>query len=414
MAVMDKQTQFKAYQQHQSQMFPGYLADALDPSDPVFFIDDLVEGLDLSSLEARYGRMGEHAYPPRLLLKLWLFGAVDGVYSGREIARRLYWDLRFRYLAGELRPDFRTVNRFRERHREDFAEVFRQTVRVARESGLGSLGRVAIDGSKLRANTSRHKAMSHRRMVEDESRLEEEIAGILKEMDACNEAEDDTHGSDDGGGGLPKELQDRKTRRDRIRAAREQLEAEKGDRLEGRHQKSFADPEANMMKTGEGALQYCYNAQVATNENGVLVAADVATAVRDFGQLVPMVESVKTNTGQKPDLVLADAGYLSEEGLKTLHQKGQACLVAVGREGRRPGKWPRGKQTQRMHRIMRLPWARSCYRYRKTQGERPFAEIKQTMGFRKFVLRGVEKITGEWNLVCAAYNLRTLYHATRP
>jgi transposase len=411
---MDESNRFKAYDQHQGQLFPCYLAEALDPSDPVFFIDDLVEGLDLSLLERRYEVMGEHAYPPRMLLKLWLFGAVDGVYSGRELARRLDWDLRFRYLAGDLRPDFRTVNRFRVRHREDFAEIFRQTVKVARDAGLGRLGRVAIDGSKIRANTSRHKAMSHRRMVEEERRLEEEIAGILDEMESCNAAEDEEYGEDDdGGGGLPEGLRDREKRRAKIRAAREQLESEKGDRLEGRHQKSFADPEANMMMTGEGSLQYCYNAQAATSEDGVIVAADVAPKVRDTDRLVPMVDAVEANTGKKPEMVLADNGYLSERNLEDLHRRSQRCLVAVSREGRRAKHWPGGKQTQRMHRILRLPWAKKCYKHRKTQGERPFAEIKQTMRFRAFVLRGMEKIAGEWNLVCAAYNAVALYRAIR-
>jgi hypothetical protein len=203
--------------------------------------------------------MGEHAYPPRMLLKLWLFGAIAGVYSGREIARRLYWDLRFRYLASDLRPDFRTINRFRDRHREDFAQVLRETVRIARRSGLARLGRVAIDGSKIRANTSRSKAMSHGRMREAEAQLDDEIAQILAQMDELNAREDDEHGDGDGSGGLPAELQRREQRREKIREARQQLETEKGEQLKDRHQKSFADLEANMMKTGEGAMQYCYN-----------------------------------------------------------------------------------------------------------------------------------------------------------
>ena len=278
MAVMGGEIQFKACEQDQGQLFPAYLAEALDPSDPAFFVNDLVEGLDLSAFEARYGAIGEHAYPPRMLLKLWLFGAIAGVYSGREIARRLHYDLRFRYLAGELRPDFRTINRFRVRHREDFAEVFRQTVRVARRSGLAKLGRVAIDGSKLRANTSRHKAMSHGRMVEAEERLDDEIAQILAQMDELNEAEDEEHGDDEGGGGLPQELCDRERRREKIRAVRKQLEQEKAEKLEAKSQKSFADPDANMMKTGEGSLQYCYNAQAATSEDGILVATGLTTS----------------------------------------------------------------------------------------------------------------------------------------
>jgi transposase len=411
MAVMGDEIQFKAYEQHQGQLFPAHLSEALDPGDPVFFISDLVEGLDLEMFERRYAAMGEHAYPPRLLLKLWLFGAVAGVYSGREIAQRVRWDLRFRYLAGGLAPDFRTINRFRVRHREDFAEVFRQTVRAARASGLGKLGRVAIDGSKIRANTSRHKAMSYARMKEAEEQLEDEIAQILLQMDECNAAEDEEHGDDDGSGGLPAELRDREQRVAKLRAVRKQLEAERGSALKPKNQKSFADPDANMMVTGEGSLQYCYNAQAATSEDGVIIAAAITTSVRDVGQLVPMVEAVKANTGRRPGIVMADNGYLSESNLEQLGNKRQRCLIAAGQEGKPPTRWPTGRRTQRMHRILRLPWARRIYDYRKTQGERTFAEIKQTMRFRRFSLRGRANIRGEWNLVCAAANSLTMYRA---
>ena len=411
MAVMGSEIEFKDYEQHQGQLFPAHLSEALDPGEPVFFISDLVEGLDLEVFERRYAAMGEHAYPPRLLLKLWLFGAVEGVYSGREIAQRLRWDLRFRYLAGGLYPDFRTINRFRVRHREDFAEVFRQTVRTARASGLGKLGRVAIDGSKIRANTSRHKAMSHQRMKQAEEQLEAEISQILVQMEECNDAEDDEHGDDDGSGGLPAELQDREKRVAKLRAVREQLEAERGSDLEPSSQKSFADPDANMMMTGEGSLQYCYNAQVATSEDGIIVAVDVTTSPRDVSQLVPMVEAVKANTGRRPGIAVADNGYLSESNLEQLRRKRQRCLVAAGREGKKPTIWPKGRLTQRMHRILRLPWARQIYDHRKTQGERPFAEIKQTMRFRRFSLRGRANIRGEWHLVSAAANVLTMYRA---
>jgi transposase len=411
MAVMGSEIQFKEYEQHQGQLFPAHLGEALDPGDPVFFISDFVEGLDLEVFEQRYAVMGEHAHPPRLLLKLWLFGAIEGVYSGREIARRLRWDLRFRYLAGGLSPDFRTINRFRSVHREDFAEVFRQSVRTARASGLGKLGRVAIDGTKIRANTSRHKAMSHQRMKEAEERLEDEIAQILAQMDECNEAEDDEHGDDDGSGRLPAELQDREQRVAKLRAVRKQLEAERGSELRPSSQKSFADPDANMMRTGDGSLQYCYNAQAATSEDGVIVAAEITTSPRDVGQLVPMVDAVKASTGRRPGIAIADNGYLSEANLEQLGGQRQRCLVAAGRDGKKPTKWPTGRRTQRMHRILRLPWARRIYDYRKTQGERPFAEIKQTMRFRRFSLRGRANIRGEWSLVCAAANALTMYRA---
>ena len=409
MAVMGSDIPFKRYEQGQGDLFPAHLSEALDPGDPVFFIDDFVEGLDLTAFEEQYAASGENAYPPRVLLKLWLFGAIAGVYSGREIARRVRWDLRFRYLAGGLAPDFRTINRFRVRHRADFAWLFRETVQTARASGMGRLGRVAIDGTKVRANTSRHKAMSHRRMKQAEKELEAEIETILKKLDQVNDREDDEHGDDDGSGGLPAELQDRQKRIEKLRAVRKQLEAERGEGLKASSQKSFADPDANMMMTGEGSLQYCYNAQIAVSEDGVIVATGTTDSPSDAQQLVPMVEAVKETTGRRPKVAVADTGYLSESNLKALRTKRQRCLVAV--QGRKPKAWPSGPETQRMHRILRLPWAKKIYDKRKTQGERPFAEIKNTMRFRRFSLRGRGNIRGEWNLACAAANLLHLHRA---
>lgn len=405
---MGGEIEFKAYAPGQGELLPSYTADALDPSDPAFFVDEVVEGLDLRAFERRYSGTGEHAYPPRMLLKLWLFAAVSGVYSGREVARRLHYDLRFRYLAGELRPDFRTINRFRMVHVEDFREVLRQTVRIAQQAGLAKLGRVAIDGTKIRANTSRYKAMSRGRMDEAEAWLDDEIDQILMQIEEQNAAEDDEHGDNDGGGGLPEELQSREVRRERIRAARDQLEKEKGEKLEPRHQKSFADLEANMMKTGEGSLAYCYNAQAAVSEDGIVVATELSTTPRDEASLEPVLDEIEANTGERPERVLADKGYLTENTLEAMEARKQRCLIAVGREGKKP-KWPSGRRTQKMHRILRLPWAQELYRHRKTQGERPFAVIKGPMRFKRFMLRTKRKAGGEWDLVASAFNLAALW-----
>ena len=159
------------------------------------------------------------------------------------------------------------------------------------------------------------------------------------------------------------------------------------------------------------ALQYCYNAQVAASEDGVIVATGMTTSALDKQQLVPMVEAIQATTHRKPGIVLADTGYLSEKNLEALRQKRQRCLVAVS--GRKKRKWPKGRQAQRMHRLLRLPWAKKIYNYRRTQGERPFAEIKQTMRFRRFATRGRANIRGEWDLVCAAANALTIYRAAR-
>jgi transposase len=402
---------WKPYTQRQGQLLPAFVEDALEPSDPVFFINDVVDSLDLAPLEQRYAVLGEHAYSPRLLLKVWLYGATQGVYSGRELARRLRRDLAFRYLAGDGPiPDFRTINRFRIRHRDDFAWVLRETVRLARAAGLGQLGLVTIDGTKVRANTSRHKAMSHGRMVAEEARLERECAAIVARMDEVNATEDAEHGADDdGSGGLPAELQGRERRLAKLRAVRAQLEAERGERLTPRSQKSFADPDAQMMPTGDGALTYAYNAQAAVSADGIIVASGLTTAVRDIGQLGPMVAAIAATTGEQPARVVADNGYLTEENLATLRRAGQRGLLGVGREGKAPARWPRGRETRRMHRLLRLPWARALYARRKTQAERPHAEIKGAMRFGRFALRGVAKVRGEWDLVCAAFNLRRLY-----
>jgi transposase len=407
---MGGEVEFKSYSPGQGELLPSFTGDALDPSDPAFFVDEVIEGLDLRVFERRYAAMGERAYPPRMLLKLWLFGAIAGVHSGREIARRVHYDLRFRYLAGDLRPDFRTVNRFRTTHIEDFRAVFRQTVQIAQQAGLAKLGRVAIDGTKVRANTSRYKAMSRGHMDEAEARLDDEIDQILMQIEEQNTSEDEEHGDDDGSGGLPAELQSREARRERIRAARDQLEKEKGEKLEDRHQKSFADLEANMMKTGEGSLAYCYNAQAAVSEDGIIVATELSTTPRDEASLAPVLDEIESNTGERPDRVLADSGYLTEQTLASMDAREQPCLIAVGREGK-PKKWLRGHRTQKMHRILRLPWARELYRHRKTQGERPFSVIKGPMDFRRFMLRGKRKTSGEWDLMASAFNLMALRSA---
>jgi transposase len=411
---MGDEGRFKRYEQGQGSLLPAFVSDALDASDPAFFIDDVVDSLDLKRFEERYSTDGEHAYSPRLLLKLWLYAATQGVYSGREIARRLRRDLGFRFLAGDgAQPDFRTINRFRVRHREDFVWVLRATVDLARRSGMAKLGVVAVDGTKLRANTSRHKAMSYGRMRKEEARLEAEVQEILRRMEEVNKREDNEHGTDgDGGGGLPGELQSRTERLAKIRALRELLEKERGAKVEDRHQKSFADPEAQMMQTSDGALVCAYNAQAAVSEDGLIVATGLTTAVRDTEHLLPMIDAVTENTSEEIGTVLADNGYLTEANLEALVQRKQRGLIAVSREFRLPRRWPKGQQTRRMHRILRLPWAKALYGRRKTQGERQFAEVKHAMGFRRFMLRGKAKVRGEWDLVSAAFNLRRLQAMT--
>lgn len=286
--------------------------------------------------------------------------------------------------------------------------VLRETVRIARKAGLAKLGRVAIDGTKIRANASRDQAMRRGRRDEAEAGRYEEIRQSLAQIAETNDGEDGEPGDRDGGGGPPDELRLREPRRERIRQAHEQLESEEGEAPKAQHGKSLADLEANLMKTGEGALTSCYDAQAATSEDGIVVASGISTGPNDAPLLVSMVEAVQQDTTEGPGTALADTGYLGEANLVALRRRRQRCLVAVGREAKKPPRWPKGPLTQRMHRMLRLPWARELYSHRKTQGERPFAEIQQRMKFRRFSLRGKPKVRGGWNLVCAALNLLTI------
>ena len=165
-----------------------------------------------------------------------------------------------------------------------------------------------------------------------------------------------------------------------------------------------------MMKTGEGSLVYCYNAQAAVSEDGIIVATELSTTPRDEASLEPVLDEIEANTGERPERVLADKGYLTEQTLEAMEARKQKCLIAVGREGKKP-KWPRGRRTREMHRTLRLPWARELYRHRKTQGERPFAVIKGPMRFTRFMLRSKRKTRGEWDLAASAFNLATLWRA---
>jgi hypothetical protein len=258
-------------------------------------------------VEQRYAVLGEHAYDPRVLLKLWLYAATQGVFRGRELARRLRRDVAVRVLVGDGPvPDCRTITRFRGCHRVDVAGVLRETGRLAQAAGLVRLGVVAIDGPQLRANTSRSKALRHRRMVEAEARMAADTATLLARRDEVNAAEDAEHGEDDdGSGGLPAELQDRAAR-----------EADGGARAAGGGEgtearaaapKESGGPDADMMRVGnDAALTYASNAQAATSADGVIVAVGLTTTVPDTPQAVPMIGAVKAVTGAAPGCALCD------------------------------------------------------------------------------------------------------------
>jgi IS5 family transposase len=368
-----------------------------------------------------------------MLLKVLIYAYSTGVFSSRRIEAALSDSVALRYLAAGNRPGHRTIARFRAEHIEHFQAVFVQVVRIAQEAGLVKLGTLAIDGSKLKANASKHKAMSYGRMKEEERKLREEIRRITDRARGIDEAEDREFGPDFRGDELPKELIRRQDRIAKIREAKKRLEEQqkqedeesgRGERMaeEGRGnmkrpngvppdkaQANFTDPESRIMKTGSGAFEQCYNAQIAVDaEERLIVAADVTACGADNGALLTMIEAVRRNCRAKPRRVLADSGYKSENNFQELARRGIDGYVALGRGESSANSASAKPLTRRMARKLRTRRGRTRYKQRKTLVEPVFGWIKQVLGFRGFLVRGVRKVRGEWALVCLALNVKQM------
>jgi transposase len=347
-------TRFKRGQDiNQGLLLPPSLLDWLPEDHLAWFIRDVVESLDVDALldSYRVSGKGELPYDPRLMLRVLIYAYSTGTFSSRKIATQLQESVAYRVLAGNQMPGHRTICRFRQHHIAQFSELFVQVVRLARESGLTSLGTLAIDGSKVKANASKHKAMSFERMNKEEKRLEREIEAITKMADDTDEAEDVEFGPDFRGDELPQELARRETRLKKIQEAKERLECRKAEearqadvkreqkaKAEGREppkerpnarkypkgqpkpkdQENFTDPESRIMKTSKGYEQ-SFNAQIAVDgESRLIVATKVTNCAADVEELIPMVERAEANTGENVGEVLADAGYQSEENFTAL------------------------------------------------------------------------------------------------
>ena len=427
----------------QGLLLPPSLRDWLPKNHPAWFFSDTVDELDLDEFVERYrvcGK-GEQAYPPRVMLKVLLYAYSTGTFSSRGIAAKLETDVAFRVLGAGLFPDFRTICRFRTRHRDDFTNVFVQVVQIAKEAGLVKLGTLAIDGSKFKANASKHRAMSYERMKDEEKRLRREIRKIVAAAKKQDSLDDREFGRDFRGDELPDELARRETRLKTITSAKSRLEARKAQEAreeterkarkaesEGREppkerpggrkhpkgqpkpkdQENFTDPDSRMMVDGSGAFQQGYNAQIAVDaDEQIIVGALVTNVAPDVNHLMPVIDRVEQVVGARPKRVLADAGYRSEENFKGLRERKIDGYVSVGREGKtaRRSNLP---ETNAMARKLRTKRGRSTYKKRKHIAEPPFGWIKSVLGFRGFSLRGMEKVRAEWQLVCTAVNSKRL------
>lgn len=344
------------------------------------------------------------------------------------IQRRLVEDVGFRVLAAGNAPDFRTIADFRKRHLAALQGFFEQVLRLARELGAPRVGRVALDGSKVKANASKHKAMSCGRMREKHQQLREEVTQLLAQAEAADAADDAKYGGDRRGDELPAELQRRESRLKRIREAQRVMEARakaaaaaKGQPRESatpnaKAQYNFTDPESRIMKGPDGFVQ-AYNVQVAVDDLQLIVGQAVTQETNDKQQLVPMLTTIEQQSGDTPTRLLADAGYCSDENLAAIACTPIDAYISTRKQthGERPGPCPRGPLPQtatrvdRMSRKLHTKAGAAVYAARKAIVEPVFGQIKHARGFRQFLLRGIEKVRGEWSLVCTTHNILKLY-----
>ncbi len=441
---------FRPWQVDDVLLLPPSVADFVPAGHVSHFVRDLVrEQLDLSAIVGAYrGERGYPAYDPHMMTALLLYAYCSGVYASRRIARACEERLDVMAVTALDRPDFRTISDFRKRHLAALSALFVQVLGLCREAGLAKLGHVALDGTKIQANASKRKAMSYRRMAKAEAGLAAEVAGWLAAADAADGADDAQFGAERHGDEMPAWMARKADRLAKIQQAKAALEAEaeaeaaakvaadgaaddtrpRGKGKPGRKpkrppgvpkdtaQRNFTDPDSRIMKAGGGFLQG-YNGQAAVDaDNQVIVACGLTNAGSDQGQLAGMVDAVEANTGHKPAELSADAGYCSEANLAALEDRGIRGYIATGRQkhgqasatGKAAGG---GGRVQTMRQRLRRGGRRSRYRLRKQVVEPVFGQIKEARGFRRFLLRGLEKAGHEWTMICIAHNLLKLAKA---
>ncbi len=456
---------YLSYDPEQQLLMPPDLREWLPEGHLALFISDVVDELDLSGIVRRYesgdGR-GRPPYHPLMMVKLLVYGYCIGKVSSRKLEKATYEDVAFRVLACNQHPDHDSIADFRQRHLAEIAKLFVQVLKMCERAGLVKLGHVAIDGSKLRANASKHKAMSYERMCEKEQQLAAEVARLLKEAEDTDAAEDGRYGKGVRGDELPAELARRESRLRKIREAKASLEAEAkeqamaaaaaaeaklaerkqreqetGKKTRGRApqvvnvdeakpepkaQRNFTDPESRIMKDGAtGSFEQSYNAQIAVDGRAqIIVAATLTQAANDKQQLVPVLEEVKTNFGRLPEKVTADAGYFSTTAV-TSEVLSSVDLYVTPDSGKKteqvgelgPESPPPSEMDQdvsaRMREKLKTESGRAVYKQRKMIVEPVFGQVKEVRGFRRFSFRGLQKNEAEWSLICLTHNLLKLF-----
>jgi transposase len=429
---------FRAWQVDQALLLPPSVHDFVPADHPAHFVRDLVrEQLDLSAIVESYDEArGYPPYDPWMMTALLLYGYSRGVYSSRRLARACEERLDFMAVTALNTPDFRTISDFRKRHLGALGDLFVQVLALCARAGLVKFGHVALDGTKIKANASKHKAMSYGRMKKAEVDLAKQVSDWLDAAQATDAAEDAEHGAGRRGDEMPQWVADRQKRLEKIGEAKAALEAEARAEAEekatrprkyrgGRTaktppgtpkdsaQRNFTDPESRIMKGRDGFIQG-YNAQAAVDgSHQVIVAHGLGANASDQTALVPLVDGITANTGRKPEEISADTGYCSEANLEALEQRRIRAYVATGRQ-KHPDSGEsqkRGPRVEAMRRRLRRAGHRSRYRLRKQIVEPVFGQIKQARGFRQFLLRGLDNVTAEWAILCTVHNILKLAKA---
>ena len=433
---------FRPWQVDQSLLLPPTVHDFVPADHPAHFVRELVrDALDLSAITDSYNEArGYPPYDPSMMTALLLYGYSRGVYSSRRLARACAERLDFMAVTALNRPDFRTIADFRRRHLEALSGLFVQVLQLCRKAGLATLGHVALDGTKVKANASKHKAMSYGRMKKAEADLEAEVAGWLKAA-AAADAEEDAALGERRGDEMAGWVVDKAKRLAKIRAARAALEAEAkaeekaaeakaaaeqaSQRRRGRRkpktppgtpadkaQRNFTDPESRIMKGRDGFIQG-YNAQAAVDgANQIIVAHGLTDCAADSGQLIPMIDALIANTGQRPSQASADSGFCSEANIEAMEDRKIDAFIATGRQKHEQPAADGGTSTRpktvEMRERLRAGGFDSPYRLRKQIVEPVFGQIKQARGFRQFLMRGITKVTAEWAMLCTVHNILKL------
>jgi len=455
---------FKPYSPEQIYLLPPNLAEWLPEGHLASFISDVIDELDLREIFASYKKgddRGQPPYHPAMMLKLLVYGYCMGKPSSRKIEKATWEEVSYRVLSTDQHPDHDSIAEFRKRHLPVLAGLFLQVLKLCQEAGLVKLGHVALDGTKVKANASKHKAMSYDRMGKAEAQLEKEIAALLQEAESVDAAEDAKYGKGKRGDELPEELQRRESRLIKIRAAKAALEVEAKEKAEekakeveerlkkraeeetrtgkktkgtlpiapdpemaipeAKAQKNFTDPESRIMKDGASkGFEQAYNAQIAVDSTAqVIVAEGVTQESNDKKQLVPMMVKTKENVGSLPENASADAGYFSEANVTAKELEDFNLHIPPDRKKHGDKALPVNEEkdvkglsvADQMRRKLKTETGHEVYRFRKAIVEPVFGQIKEVRGFRRFSMRGLTKVKSEWTLVCLTHNLLKLFRS---